>query len=143
MTDLSRRDWRERIRAGRSLLPDIDLDAAEAKRATAIFNKLRLPDVIGQPTMADAAGDWFRDIVAAIFGTAGDGVTPRVVREFFVLVAKKSAKTTCGAALMLVALLVNRRPRAEFLLIGPTHDISKLAYAQAVPGRVMASPSAT
>jgi hypothetical protein len=35
----------------------------------AIFNNLRLPDVPGQPAMAEAAGDWFRDIVRAAFGS--------------------------------------------------------------------------
>ena len=48
-------DWRERIRAGRSLLPDLPhLNRAQANRAIAIFNKLRLPDVIGTPALAEA-----------------------------------------------------------------------------------------
>ena len=40
---------------------------------------------------------------------------------------------------MLTALLLNRRPRAEFLLIGPTQDVAELAYSQAV-GMVDADP---
>ena len=139
MIDLSRRDWRERIRHGQSLLPDLDLDPDAVRRALGIFNRLRLPDVIGQPTMEEAAGNWFRAIVAAVFGTAREGTLPREVREFFVLVPKKSSKTSGGAAIMLTALLLNRRPRAEFLLIGPTQDVAKLAYSQAV-GMVDADP---
>ncbi|MBA9066989.1 hypothetical protein FHR71_000719 [Methylobacterium sp. RAS18] len=34
----------------------------------AIFNRLRLPDVAGQPTLREAAGEWMRDLVVAIFG---------------------------------------------------------------------------
>ncbi len=57
-------DWRERIRTGRSLLPDLPhLNRAEADRAVEIFNKLRLPDVIGTPALAEAGADWFREIV--------------------------------------------------------------------------------
>jgi phage terminase large subunit-like protein len=60
-------DWVDRLKSGRSLVPDMPLDATEAERAVAIVNKLRLPDVLGQPAMAEAAGEWFRDIVRAAF----------------------------------------------------------------------------
>ncbi len=54
-------DWRERIRTGRSLLPDLPhLDKGEANRPVAIWNKLRLPDVTGTPALAEAGADWFR-----------------------------------------------------------------------------------
>jgi phage terminase large subunit-like protein len=132
MIDLSRPDWRERITTGRSLMPDVHLDRDMADMAIRAFNALRLPDVPNQPLLAEAAGDWFREIVAAVFGTSKGQTTPREVREFFILVAKKSSKTSGAAALMLTALLLNRRPRAEFLLVGPTQDISKLAYSQSV-----------
>ncbi len=50
-------DWRERIRTGRSLLPDLPhLDRAQVHRAVAIFNKLRLPDVIGTPGAGGGGG---------------------------------------------------------------------------------------
>jgi phage terminase large subunit-like protein len=65
MWDTSCLDWEERLLGGRNLVPDLPLFPEERDRALRIFNRLRLPDVIGQPTMADAAGDWFRDIVAA------------------------------------------------------------------------------
>ena len=41
---------------------------------------------------------------------------------------------------MLTALLMNSRPRAEFLLVGPTQAIADLAFGQAV-GMVQADPS--
>jgi phage terminase large subunit-like protein len=136
-------DWFERLRAGRPPIPDLALNEAEANHAVAIFDRLRLPDVPGQPTMAEAAADWNRAIVRAVFGsvrTDGHGlVTGRTIRKFFELVPKKNAKTTSGAAIMLTALLKNRRPRAEFLLIGPTQIISDLAFSQAA-GMIEADP---
>jgi phage terminase large subunit-like protein len=131
MWDLSRRDWAERISAGQSLMPDLpELDRAAAARAIGIFDRLRLPDVPGRPALAEAAGPWMRDIVGALFG-AWDG-TERHIREAFVLVPKKNSKTTGGAAIMVTALLVNRRPRAEFLIVAPTQEVADLAFRQAV-----------
>jgi phage terminase large subunit-like protein len=87
--------------------------------------------------MREAAGDWQRDIVKALFGSVVSG--QRQIREAFVLVPKKNSKTTCGSAIMLTALLVNQRPRAEFLLIAPTQEIADLAFGQAV-GMIEADP---
>lgn len=123
-------DWVERLKSGRSLVPDLPLDQEEGDRAVGIFNNLRLPDVPDQPYMADAAGDWFRDIVRAIFGSIDEN-GERHVRNVFGLVPKKNSKTTGGAGIMVVALLMNKRPRAEFLLIGPTQDVADTAYQQA------------
>jgi phage terminase large subunit-like protein len=130
-------NWSERLRDGRSLLPDLPLDEDEAARAVAIFNKLRLPDVPGQPTMGEAAGDWARDIVRAIFGSMVDG--ERMVREVMAMVPKKNAKTTNGAAIGVTALLMNERPRAEFVLVGPTQEIADTAFQQA-SGMIDADP---
>lgn len=104
----------------------------EAARAVGIFNKLRLPDVPGQPQMINAAGEWARDIVRAIFGSLDPVTKGRHVAELLGLVPKKNAKTTNGAGIMITALLMNERPRAEFLLIGPTQEIADLAFQQAV-----------
>ena len=54
-----------------------------------------------------------------------------MVRELFVLVPKKNSKTSYGALLMLVALLLNLRPRARFIMTAPTQDITELAFGQA------------
>lgn len=123
-------DWPERLRAGRSLLPDLPLVAAEATRAVAIFDRLRLPDVPGQPAMAEAAGDWQRDMVRALFGSLVGG--NRMVPELFCMVPKKNSKTTGGAALTLTGLLMNVRPRAEFIYVGPTQEVADLAFQQSV-----------
>lgn len=137
--NLSCPDWDARLRQGRPLVPDLPLYAAEAERAVAVFNKLRLHDVPGTPTLAEASGDWFRDIVRAIFGSLDPQSGRRLVRELFCLVPKKNSKTTYGALLMLAALLLNRRPRAKFILTGPTHDVAELAF-QAVKGAIDLDP---
>jgi phage terminase large subunit-like protein len=136
--DLSCRDWEQRIAQGRSLVPELPLNQAEADRAVAIYNRLRLPDVPGLPTLGEAAGDWFRAIVAALFGSL-DANGVRLIRELFLLVPKKNSKTTNSAALMLTAALMTRRPRALFLLIGPTQSVADLAFEQAL-GMIQADP---
>jgi phage terminase large subunit-like protein len=123
-------DWEQRLLSGKTIMPDLPLDAAEAGRAVAIFDKLRLPDVPGQPLLREAAGEWQRDIVRAIFGSVVDGA--RKVAELFLMVPKKNNKTTGAAAITLTALLMNARPRAEFIYVGPTHEIADLAFQQTV-----------
>jgi phage terminase large subunit-like protein len=131
--DLSVPDWRERIREGRSLLPALpDLDRARADRAIKIFNKLRLPDVPGTPALAEAGGEWFREIVGVLHGSVLPNTRERMIREVFLLAPKKSSKTSYGAALMETTLLMNDRPRAEFLLIAPTVSLAHIAFSQAL-----------
>lgn len=127
-------DWFERLQRGDTPITDLPLDEAEAERAVAMFNKLRVPDLIGQPPMAEVGGEWMRDIVRAIFGsmeTSAEGPDVRQVGEVFVLVPKKNAKTTSAAAIALVFLLMNQRPNADMLIIGPTQKISEVAFEQA------------
>lgn len=117
--------------SGRSLVPDLPLFPDQRDRALRIFNRLRIPDVIGAPTMAEAAGDWFRDIVAVVFGSYDVATERRMVPEYFLLVPKKNAKSSQAAAIMVTAMIVNRRPNAEFLLIAPTMEIAGISYRQA------------
>lgn len=124
-------DWEQRLRSGRSLVPDLALNAAEGARGVGVFNKLRLADVPGTPTMEDAAGEWFRDIVRALFGSLDPATMTRAIREIFLLVPKKNSKTTNGALLMLTALLLNRRPNAPFIMTAPVQDVAELAFAAA------------
>lgn len=121
-------DWEKRLRTGRSLVPDLPLDEKLANKAVSLFDKLRLPDVKDQPTLGEAAGDWQRDIVRAIFGSLIDG--ERKVPEVFLLVPKKNSKTTGGAGMALTGLLMNERPRAEFIYVGPTQEVADLAFQQ-------------
>ena len=132
-------DWPARLMAGESLVPDLPLFAAERDKALRIFDRLRLPDVIGQPPMAEAAGPWIRDIVAALFGSYDAEVNRRMIQEIFLLVPKKNGKSSYAAAIMVTAMIVNRRPNAEFLLIAPTMEIAGISYKQA-EGIIKADP---
>jgi phage terminase large subunit-like protein len=128
---LAVRDWEDRIRRGASLVPEIIVNPAEQQRAVRMFGNLRLPDVAGHPLLADACGDWFKEIVGPLLGSLDPETGARLIRGLFLLAPKKSSKTTYGAGLMMTALMMNQRPNGEFLLTGPTHDISELAYSAA------------
>lgn len=143
-------DWVERLQRGETPIADLPLDEAAAERAVGVFNNLHLPDVIGQPNLGDAAGDWMRDIVRAIFGSERTEVTTdkngkqtetlfRDVPETFILVPKKNAKTTSAAAIALTFMLLNKRRYADMLIIGPTQKISEVAFEQA-KGMIEADP---
>src|ERR1700719_839369 len=123
-------DWEARLRAGRSLIPDLPLYRENAGRAVAAFDKLKLSDVVGNPALKAACGDWFRDVVRALHGSLDPLTGERHIREVFCLVPKKNSKTSYGAGLMLVSLLLNERPRAVFLLVAPTQDVAELAFSQ-------------
>lgn len=124
-------DWEKRILTGQPLVPDLPLFPEERDRALRIFNRLKLPDVIGTPPMSEASGDWFRSIVGALFGSYDAETNRRMIQELFLLVPKKNGKSSYAAAIMVVAMIVNRRPNAEFLLIAPTKEIAGIAYRQA------------
>jgi phage terminase large subunit-like protein len=131
-------DWKERLRDGRSLIPDLPLDRELATRAVRIFNKLRLPDVGGKPEMRVAAGDWQREVVAALFGSLmPDG--RRRVRKILELVPKKNSKTTKAGAIGVTALLMDPEPRQPYYLFGPTQAIADRGFAQA-EGMIQADP---
>ena len=137
--DLSCPDWAARLKSGRVPFRDLTHTSPEGDRAVAVFNKLRLADVPGTPTMAEAGGDWFRDIVRALFGSIDPVTRQRAIRELFLLVPKKNSKTTTGAAIMLTAVLMSRRPRAEFLLVAPTQIVAETAWSQAI-GMIESDP---
>ncbi len=124
-------DWDRRIMAGQSLVPELPLFQAEAEKALRIFKRLRIPDVIGKPTMAEACGPWFFPIVAAMFGSYNPETHRRMLQEFFLLIPKKNAKSSNGGPVMLTAVIMNRRPEAEFIFIAPTIEVANIAFNQA------------
>ena len=69
----------------------------------------------------------FRETIGTLFGSIDAATGERFIRELFCLVPKKNNKTTGGAGLMVTALLLNKRPRAEFILTGPTREVAVLA----------------
>ena len=131
MWDTACPTWEQRIADRRSLVPDLPLFGDEADKALRIFKRLMIPDVIGTPTMAEAAGEWFFPIVAAIFGSFDAASNRRMIQEYFLLIPKKNGKSSYAAAIMVVAIIMNRRPDAEFLLIAPTKEVADIAYKQA------------
>lgn len=137
--NLSCPGWADRLRAGRSLVPDLPLHTAEGERAVAVFKKLRLADVPGTPTLAEAGGEWFFDIVRALWGSLDPATRQRAIRELFLLVPKKNSKTTNGALLMLTALLLNQRPHASLIMTAPVQDVAQLAF-DAAAGAVALDP---
>ncbi len=132
-------DWVERLEQGLPPMPDLPLDAAAADQAVAVFDNLRLPDVPGQPRLAEAGGDWFRALVRAAFGSADPETGERQVGEIFCLVPKKNSKTTNSAAFGLTALLLNEVPNAEMYIVGPTKEVADTCFSQA-KGMIEADP---
>lgn len=132
-------DWEQRLRAGRTPIADLPLDGVEAEVAVELFDKLRLPDVPGQPTLGKVGGEWTRDIVRAAFGSVDPETRVRRVGELFILVPKKNSKTTNSAALALVAMQMNRRPNIDGIIVGPTQEVADKCFAQAC-GMIEADP---
>jgi len=129
--DTSCLDWEERLLDGRSLVPELPLFQDEADRAVRCFKRLQLPDVIGTPTLGEACGPWFFPIVAALFGSYDPATNIRHISECFLLIPKGNSKSSNGGAVMLTAMILNRRPEAEYLFIAPTMEIASIAYKQA------------
>lgn len=125
-------DWEERIMSRRSLIPpNIQLFDIEAERALRIFKRLKCPDIEGFPTYGEICDDWVFDLVKVIFGSYDAELKRRMIREFFVLIPKKNGKSSIAAAIMVTAVIMNRRPEAECLLIAPTKKIADIAFKQA------------
>jgi len=133
-------DWRQRLLAGKSLVPRLPLDNDEADHALEVFQMLRLPDVIGTPTLGEAAAPWICDVVRALFGSFERRTNRRGITEIFLLVPKKNGKSSYAAAIMVTAILVNRRPNAEFNFLAPTIEVAGIAFRQA-RGIVRADPT--
>ncbi len=62
-----------------------------------------------------------------------------MVREPFVLVPKKNSKTTYGALGMIVALMVNKRPQANFIMTAPVQATAEIAFSAAA-GAIALNP---
>lgn len=124
-------DWWERIKAGQTPMADVPLNQAKAAKALAFFNRLRLPDVPGTPALADACGDWFRDILCAFLASEDPQTKQRLVWELLCMVPKKNSKTTYVAALGLTALFMEDAPNRQMLIVAPSQNISERCFDQA------------
>jgi len=124
-------DWWEKIQAGQTPMPVIPLNDKRAAKALAFFNRLRLPDVAGNPPLSQACGEWFRDILVAFLASEDPITKRRLVWELLCLVPKKNSKTTYVAALGLTALYMEDTTERQMLVVAPSQNISERCFGQA------------
>jgi phage terminase large subunit-like protein len=124
-------DWEERILTGDSLITFPPLFPNEAAAALAVFNELRLADVVGSPPLADICRPWITDFVASVFGSYDAEAGRRLITEYFLCVSKKNSKSSIAAAIMLTALIRNWRRSAEYIIVAPTVEIANNSFLPA------------
>lgn len=124
-------DWWEKIKAGKTPMAQVPLNAERAAKALAFFNRLRLPDVPGNPPLSEACGDWFRELLVAFLASEDPLTKRRLVVELLCMVPKKNSKTTYVAALGLTALFMEEAPERQMLIVAPTQNISERCFDQA------------
>ncbi|WP_316234648.1 terminase large subunit domain-containing protein [Bradyrhizobium sp. SZCCHNR1020] len=121
-------DWWEKIQAGQTPMASVPLNEKKAAKALAFFNRLRLPDEPGNPPLAEACGDWFRDLLCAFLASEDPATKKRLVWELLCMVPKKNSKTCYSAALALTALYVEEAPSRQMLLVAPSQNISERSF---------------
>lgn len=124
-------DWEDRIIKGDSLIPFAPLFPDSAAAALSVLHLLRIVDAPGSPTIGEACEPWTDDLAGAIFGAYNPDNGVQMIKEFFLLIAKKNSKSTFAAAIMLTVLIQNWRQSAEFIILAPTKEVADNAYAPA------------
>lgn len=120
-----------RIVAGESLVPITPLFPSEADASLDVFRSLRIADIAGRPRAGDVCRPWLTDFVGAVFGSYDPEAERQLIREFFLSVAKKNAKSTIAAGIMMTALIRNPRHSASFLILAPTKEIAGNSFEPA------------
>lgn len=123
-------DWKRRLVARESIIP-APIYKDEAARALEIFKQLRVVDLPGKPTFGECCEQWVFDFVAAIFGAYDAETGEQRIREFYLLIAKKNAKSTIAAGIMLTAVLLCWRDDEEHLILAPTIEVAGNSFKPA------------
>lgn len=123
-------DWAERLTSRKSIIPG-PIFKDEAELALSVFKQLRIPDLPGKPTFGECSEPWVFDFVAAVFGAYDADSKRQLIREYFLLIAKKNTKSTLCAGIMLTALIIGERDDEEHLILAPTKEIADNAFKPA------------
>lgn len=119
-------DWENRIETGIPLTPCPPLFPTSAASGMEVFNQLQIVDA--GVTFGDIR-PWASEFAESIFGSYCDvpghpDEGRRLIKTFFMLIAKKNTKSTLAAGIMLTVVIQNWRPEAEFLIISPTKELA-------------------
>ncbi len=120
-------DWAARLKKGLSIIPS-PIYPDQAAQALAIFKQLRIVDAPGSPTFGESCAPWVFDLVAALFGSYDAQTGIRHIKEVFILIPKKNAKSTLAAGIMMTALLLNWRQAAGYTILAPTVEVATNAF---------------
>lgn len=123
-------DWEVRLKNRQSIIP-APIFKDEADLALSVFKQLRIPDLPGKPTFGECSEPWVFDFVAAVFGAYDADTKRQLIREYFLLIAKKNTKSTLCAGIMLTALIIGERDEEEHLILAPTKEIADNAFKPA------------
>ena len=131
-------DWAERLKSGRSIIP-APIYPDQAQQALEIFKALRVVDLPGKPTFGECCEQWVFDYVAVVFGAYDAETGSQLIREYFLLISKKNAKSTIAAGIMLTAVILCWREDEEHLILAPTKEVADNSFKPAA-GMVRADP---
>ena len=123
-------DWADRLKSGRSIIPP-PIFPSEADRALEIFKQLRVTDLPGKPTFGECSDQWVFDFVSSIFGAYDSETGNQLIREYFLLIAKKNTKSTVAAGIMLTAVILCWREEEEHLILAPTKEVADNSFKPA------------
>jgi phage terminase large subunit-like protein len=129
--DTACRDWAAAIAGRRPIVPTSLPSHQRAEKALRIFKRLRLVDVPGSPRLGEICAPWVFEFVSAIFGAYDEVAKKQLVREAFLLIAKKNSKSSVAAGIMVTALIMHTRRQEEFLILAPTKDVADNSFGPA------------